>query len=142
MLRATSEMAVAVIVTSVSEAARLRAIWCPASRAVTMSSGWSTMTTMSVATIASRRLSSGRELPVEQREPLLQVESGVHALEAQPELDHRESNLRLQTHDHGVRAPQPRHVGDDLNRPDHIGVHDIDRRDVDDDAVGAETADS
>ena len=41
-----------------------------------------------------------------------QIERRLHVLELHPELHHRESDLGLDTHDHGLRAAQARHVGD------------------------------
>src|SRR3954464_7621210 len=100
MFLAISEMAVAIIVTSVSEKPSSRASLCPACRAVTMSSESRTSTTVSVGNVSSfYRSARGRRLRVEQREPLLQVECGVHPVEDQAELHHREGDLGLQTHD-------------------------------------------
>src|ERR1700761_2886443 len=105
MFRAISEIAVAIIVTSVSENPRSSASWCPALRAATMSSELSIATTISRATVASdRRCAAPQLAAIEQREALLEVQRGVHVVERQPQLDHRERHLGLQAHDHGVRA--------------------------------------
>src|SRR5690625_4861179 len=108
MFRASSEMAVAIIVTSVSEKPRSWASWCPACRAVTMSSRCATSTTMSSDTVASDRLPLC-ELAVQQRKPLLQIQGGVHVVEREAQLDHRTGNLGLDTDDHRLRAAQPGH---------------------------------
>ena len=58
---------------------------------------------------------------------------------AKPELDHRKGHLGLQADDHGVRAAQPGHVRDRAQRPGRERVHHVDRGDVDDDALRADT---
>src|SRR5947208_2457711 len=117
MLRAISEIAVAIIVTSVSEKPSWRASSCPAWRAVTMSSELLTSTTKSVGTVAPDRRSARFQLPIQQRETFFEVQRCIHVVEHQPELDHCEGHLRLQPDDHGVRAAQPGHVGDRAARP-------------------------
>src|SRR4051794_8920467 len=103
MLRAISEIAVAIMVTSVSEKPSCRASSWPAWRAVTMSSGLLTSTTKSAATIGPVRRLLRFELSVQQRKTFLEVQSRIHVVEHQPELNHREGHLGLQPHDHGVR---------------------------------------
>src|SRR5262245_45221965 len=112
MLRATSEIAVASSVWSVlgmsrptaSARARWRAVTTSASDSIEIRSG------ASPTTLA--RLLPG----LEQRQPLLEVERRLHVLEAHPELDHRERDLRLDPDDHGRRAAQPRHLRDAAQR--------------------------
>src|SRR5690349_13534044 len=117
MLRAISEIAVAIIVTSVNEKPSWRASSCPAWRAVTISSGLLMSTTKSVGTIASDRRLPVVELAVQQCKTLFQVQRGVHVVEGQPQLNHGERDFGLQTHDHRVRAAQPGHVRDGSKRP-------------------------
>src|SRR3954471_14736679 len=133
MLRATSEIAVASSVWSVlvssSPAASSRARW----RAVTTSESDS---------IAMRSSTSGGTvgrslLALEQREALLEVERGLHVLEVHAQLDHGEGDLRLDADDHGLGAAQPGHHGDGAQGARDEGVHDVQRRDVDDDPAGA-----
>src|SRR3954464_296973 len=106
MLRATSEIAVAssvwsVLVSSSSPAicrARCRAVTTSASDSMGITEAWSSGT---FAGLPPR--------PLEQGEALFQVERGPHVLEAHAELDHRESHLGLDAHDHGLGAAQARH---------------------------------
>src|SRR4051794_11049452 len=129
MLRATSEMAVASRVWSVelssSAPASSRARW----RAVTTSASDSMAIRLSASTV-ERLL----ELVLQQCQPLLEVERGLHVLELHPELDHRERHLGLDADDHGLRAAQARHVRDPAERARDERVHDVERGDVDDDA--------
>src|SRR4051794_6884971 len=127
MLRAISEIAVAIIVTSVNENPSWRASSCPAWRAVTMSSGLMMSTTKSAATVAPIRRVPRFELPIQQRKALFQIQRRVHVVEHQPELHHCEGHLRLQPDDHGVRAAQPSHVGDRAYRPGGERIHHVDR---------------
>src|SRR5580692_3936057 len=103
MLRATSEIAVAIIVTSVSEKPNLRAKLWPACRAATMSSGLPTSTVTSSATVESDRFPQP-QLAIQQRQTLFQIQRRVHIVEHQPQLDHGKRHLRLQADNHGVGA--------------------------------------
>src|SRR5918996_5647232 len=113
MLRATSEIAVArsvwsVLVSSSSDAisrARCRAMTTSASDSIGITDPGSS------ATVAG--LLPG---PRQQREPLLEVERGEHVLEGHAELHHREGDLRLDADDDGLRASEPRHPRDALQR--------------------------
>src|SRR5215813_6798284 len=133
MLRATSEIAVASSVWSVlgmsrptaSARARWRAVTTSASDSIEIRSG------ASPTTLA--RLLPG----LQQRESFLEVERGLHVLEAHPELDHGERHLRLDADDHGRRAAQARHLRDAAQRARDERVHHVERRDVDDDPAGA-----
>src|SRR5258708_16703076 len=140
MFLAISEIAVAIIVTSVSEKPSCRASSCPAWRAATMSSELLTSTTKSVGTVAPDRRLARVQLPIQQRKPFFEVQRRLHVVEHQAELDHGEGHLRLQADDHRIRAAQPRHVGDRAYRPGGEGIHHVDRGDVDDDAVCAAAA--
>src|SRR3712207_5140033 len=132
MLRATSEIAVASSVWSVlvssSRAASSRARW----RAVTTSESDSIAIRVSGA--PSGPTVDGLLLRLQQREALLEVERGLHVLEVHPQLDHRERDLRLDPDDDRLGAAQPRHHRDAAQRARDEGVHDVERRDVDDDA--------
>src|ERR1041384_7052091 len=130
MLRATSEIAVAssvwsVLVSSSAPAisrARWRAVTTSASDSIGMTDGGSSPTVAGLL-----------PWPLQEREPLLEVECGRDVLEAHAELDHRERDLRLDPDDHGLGPAQPRHSRDALQRARDERVHDVQRRDVDDD---------
>src|SRR4051794_29981354 len=129
MLRAISEIAVASSVWSVLGMSRPIASW---------RARWRAITTSASDSIAIRSAASGaKESSLEQREPLLQIQRRLDVLEAHPELDHRERHLGLDADDHGLRAAQPRHHRDPAQRARHEGIHDVERRDVDDDAARA-----
>src|SRR5215216_3285301 len=138
MLRATSEIAVASSVWSVlvssslpaSSRARWRAVTTSESDSIGMIDWRSSAT---VAGLLPRAL--------QQREPLLEVERGRDVLEAHAELDHREGHFGLDAHDDRLRSAQPRHPRDALQRPRHERVHDVERRDVDDDPPRAMAGD-
>src|SRR3712207_5442814 len=101
MLRATSEIAVASSVWSVlvssSAAAMARACW----RAITTSASDSIRTT---ACSSSGTVGGLLPRPLQQRQPLLEVERGEHVLERHAELDHGERDLGLDPHDHRLGA--------------------------------------
>src|SRR3954470_21530055 len=132
MLRATSEIAVASSVWSVEESssslASSRARW----RAVTTSASDSIGIRLSAST-GERLL----ELRLEQRQPLLEVQGRLDVLELHPELDHREGHLGLDADDHRLGPAQARHVGDPAQGARDERVHDVERRDVDDDPARA-----
>src|SRR4051812_25541663 len=110
MLRATSEIAVASSVWSVLVSSRLPAICRARWRAVTTSAS------DSIGMIDWRSSATVAALPgpLQQREPLLEVERGRHVLEAHAELHHRERHLGLDPDDDGLRSAQPRHPRDAL----------------------------
>src|SRR5438477_12266804 len=96
MLRATSEMAVAMNVRSVREKPIRSASSRPFCRATTMS--------LSVVIGMTRSSATAVAAPhpgplVQEREALFEVQGGVHVLQAHPELDHGESHLALDPHD-------------------------------------------
>src|ERR687897_3310702 len=133
MLRSTSEIAVASRVWSML----VRSTIAASSRA-----RWRAVTTSLSDSIAIRSSASGGTvgrslLRLEQREPLLEVQGGLDVLEVHPELHHRERDLRLDPYDHGLGAAQPGHHRDAAQRARHEGVHDVERRDVDDDPARA-----
>src|SRR5713226_10630823 len=131
MFRATSEMAVAMTVWSPMVKPWAAASSRPFARAWTMSTSEAIVRCSSSATSAA--------LPrfgVEKRQTLLEIEGGHDPFERQPQLDHGERHFRLDTHDHRLRTPEPRHVGDVPQRAHREGVHHVQRRDVDDDPAG------
>src|SRR3954452_20595427 len=135
MLRATSEIAVASSVWSVlvssSSAASSRARW----RAVTTSESDSIAMRSSGATVP------GPFLGLQQRKTLFEVEGRLDVLEVHPELHHRERDLGLDAHDHGLGAAQPRHHRDRPQRAGYEGVHHVERGDVHDDPARAVAGD-
>src|SRR5437588_12829222 len=137
MLRATSEIAVAISVSSVAENGSWAASVRPWARAVTTSASELIGTRTSAGTVAGLL-----GPPAEQGEPLLQVQRGVHALEVEAELDHRERHLGLDPDDHRLRPAQPGQVGDAAQRARGEGIHHVERRDVDDDAARAVAPDA
>src|SRR5215208_954195 len=118
MLRATSEIAVASSVWSVE----LRSSSCASSRA-----RWRAVTTSASDSIAIRLSACTGErllqLVAQQRQPLLEIERGLHVLELHPELDHREGDLRLDADDHRLGPAQARHVRDPAQRAGHERIH-------------------
>src|SRR4051812_37356806 len=117
MLRAISEIAVASSVWSVLGMSRPTA----SARA-----RWRAVTTSASDSIAIRSAASGAKEPLlEKREPLLEVQGGLHVLEAHAELDHRERDLRLDADDHGLGAAQPGHHRDPPQRARDERVHDV-----------------
>src|SRR5262245_28741440 len=145
MLRASSEIAVAITVWSLREKPRPAASSRPRWRADTMSAADAIRTTISPADSARgcRSLAmrtGGLRLPVEISQPLLEVEGRGDVAEGQAELDHREGDLRLDPHDDRLRSPQADHVGDGAQGPDREGVHDVEHGDVHDRGARAELA--
>src|ERR1044072_591741 len=103
MLRASSEIAVAIIVTSVVPKPYRSASDRPMLRAATTSAS----ERITTHTSSTGMRDTGSPGSVEMCEALLQVEDGRHAVEAQPELDHRERDLGLDADDARPRAPEP-----------------------------------
>src|SRR5688572_29631646 len=108
MLRAISEIAVASRVWSVlgmsSPTASARARW----RAVTTSAS------DSIAISSAASGANVARLPdrLQQREALLEVQRGLHVLEAHAELHHRERHLGLDADDHRLGSAEARHHRD------------------------------
>src|SRR4051794_24187711 len=108
MLRAISEIAVASRVWSVLGMSRLIA----SARA-----RWRAVTTSASESIAIRSAASGAKEPrLQEREPLFEIQRGLHVLEAHSELDHGERDLGLDADDHGLGAAQARHHRDPAQR--------------------------
>src|SRR3954451_17874429 len=127
MLRAISEIAVASSVWSVLGMSRPIA----SARA-----RWRAVTTSASDSIAIRSAApSAKVTRLREREPLLEIERGLHVLEAHAELDHREGHLGLDADDHRLGAAQAGHHRDPAQRARDERVHHVQRRDVDDDAA-------
>src|SRR2546422_4793644 len=165
MLRASSEIAVAMRVRWLFEKPICWASARPRWRAVTMSTSESIGTRVSsfkeptltrgagpprLRIHASPRSSAGSAQirsdlllrpPIQERQALFQVERRGHSLERQAELDHREGDLALDPDDDGLRSAQPDQVGDVAQGPRGERVHHVHRRDIHDDPARSEPAD-
>src|SRR5690349_9382032 len=137
MLRASSEMMVAISVDSVSEKPDCSASSRPLWRAVTMSA---TVLMGMVFLPSTGRAASGSSLDgsallliqlprhaalgagVEVGETLLEIECGGHAFQAESQLHHRERHLRLDADDDRVGAAQADHVGHVPQRAHREGI--------------------
>src|SRR5512139_923384 len=134
MFRAISDVAVAMTVWSPSENPAVRASSRPCCLAERMSASVAIVTQKPVSGMAI----PGARVSVEERESLLEIQGGGDPLEHQPELDHRERDLGLDADDDGVGAAEPCHVREVAQGADGEGVHDVERRDVHDQPLGAE----
>src|SRR5919106_1435499 len=119
MLRATSEIAVAMSVASVLEKPSSRARRLPSARATTMSrsEAMGTRTSSSIAFPLSP--------PPEECQPFLQIERGVHPFQGQPQLNQGESHLRLDSDNHRFRPLQLGHQGHGAEGTRYERVHDV-----------------
>src|SRR5262245_39981498 len=112
MLRASSEMAVATSVASVgdkpSSSAIIRPVRRAAIRSLSDATGTRTSAFESGATLAPLL---GPPPLVEVCETLLQVKRSSHVLQLDPELDHCESDLGLNSDNYSLGAAQSYHVG-------------------------------
>src|SRR3979409_1931553 len=109
MLRASSEMAVAIRVASpgekLSATARERPFW----RATTMS--WSEQMETWISSSMCRRCSRpGLEFPAQIIHPLFEIERSLYRRQTQPQLHHREGDFGLDADDHGLRSTELDHV--------------------------------
>src|SRR5262245_11090385 len=98
MFRLSSEMAVAMHVRSLPLKPTFSARARPCCRAVTMSPSTRIGTRMSPGTAGPRSVAMGPALlahSAQPGQPLLQVQRGGHALEAQAHLDHRKGHVGL-----------------------------------------------
>src|SRR5437879_3903615 len=102
MFRAISEMAAAITVWSPLENPASAASSRPFCRALTTSTSDVIGTSSSSATgyPSLHAVEALAALPIQKREPLLEVERGRDALERQAELHHRERDLGLDADDH------------------------------------------
>src|SRR5689334_5058263 len=133
MLRASSEIAVAIIVTSVVPKPYRSASDRPMLRAATTSAS----ERITTHTSSTGMRDTGSPGSVEMCEAFLEVEHGRHAVEAEPELHHREGDLGLDADDHCLGAAKPDHLGHRAERPRRERVEHVEHRDVDDDALRA-----
>src|SRR5712664_1417467 len=160
MLRASSEIAVAISVAWVAEypssTARSRPRWraatisrsevmgtviCALSKRTPSVMGpllftvtrW--LTPSAFKPLASHPSALGSAVQV--REALLQIERGGHALQADTELGHGKGDFWLNPHDHCLRPAQPRHVCEIAQSAHGEGVHHVEGGHIDDDATGA-----
>ena len=136
MLRATSEIAVASSVWSVSAQLELAG---QLARALARGHDVGVGLDRDPALSLHRRRGSF-SWSLQQREPLLEVQRRLHVLELHAELDHRERDLGLDADDHGLGAAQARHLRDPAQRARDERVHDVERGDVDDDPARAVAA--
>src|SRR5580692_10746541 len=130
-LRAISEIAVAMSVSSVSEKPIFSASTRAACRAASTSASWRTGTTRSGVMLARRRVLPALQLD----EPLVDVEGRSGAGKAQAKLRHGEGNARLHADDDRVGPAVPQDPGDRVDDARRVRVHDVHRTDVDDDAA-------
>src|SRR5579859_139509 len=130
ILRATSDIAVAITVRSEplkpSSDASVRPFW----RAVTISTAELTGTRNSFSMF---QVSSG--YAVEICQPFLQIKGCAYAFQRQPQLHHRKRNFRLDAHNHRFRAPQFQHMRDGTKRTGSKGIDHIEHCNIDDDAA-------
>src|SRR5919202_2950077 len=136
MLRAISEIAVAMSVASVLEKPSFVARARPSARAGTMSES-EVMGTR----ISSPILGVPPHLSVEPRERLVEIERRVERLEVQLELHHRDRDVGLDPDDHGLRAAEPGGDRDRAERAGDEGVDDVQCPDVDDEPARTLAAD-
>src|SRR5690242_13745532 len=134
MLRAISEIAVAMSVSSLPEKPILWASSRPFRRASTMSPSCAITTCVASAATGCVVVSA----PLQPRAAFLEVERGRNAVEREAELHDRECDFRLDAHDPGIGAAQPRGLRDAPQRAGCERVHHVERADVDHDAAGAE----
>src|SRR5919106_4950460 len=128
MLRAISEIAVAISVGSGRGKPSRSAMARASARAVTRSaSPW--MRTRTSSAILGVPLA----LAIEHRQRLVEVERDAQRLQVQPELDHRNRDVRRDADDDRVGAAQSRRQDDRAKGSCDEGVDDIERADVDDD---------
>src|SRR6185369_16597949 len=125
MLRVTSEMAVAIRVSSLDEKCSTEAISRPRSRAVTRSAS------ERMGTVSSSVTAGVPQFEIEQRQAILEVEGGIDALEGQAQLHHGKGDIRLDPDDHRARPDQPRHLGDIADGAGGEGVEHVEDGDVD-----------
>src|SRR5260370_26291449 len=130
MLRASSEIAVATRVESISEKPNERASVRPFCRAATMSlSVW--MGTRIVWFTVGQSLCTAFEFLVQVMQPFFQVQGGHHPLEGYAQLDHGEGHFRLDPNDDCLGPTQADHLCDFTKGPRGKGCHDVHTRPID-----------
>src|SRR5215471_14004104 len=116
ILRATSDIAVAISVSSLEEKRRpdtkLRACW----RAVRTSTSALIGTTSSPASVMASRFPAVPH--VEQVKTVLEVEGRHRPFQGQPKLHHRKRHVRLDPDDDAFRPEQLDHLGNAAQRAD------------------------
>src|SRR6267378_2401957 len=132
ILRATSEIAVAITVGRLPFSPISLAICLPASRAATTSASELMVTFTSSASLT--RLNSSR-LEIQLCKTLFEIKCGRYPFQCEAKLYHRESNFGLDADDHGCRPPQSDHVRERPQGLRRKGIHDVERCDVDDHAA-------
>src|SRR3989442_8242238 len=131
MLRASSEMAVAMSVASPVENPSSVARAGPRCRAATIS--WSELMATRISPALTVSLSVYvLELLNQVRQTFLQVQRRRNVFQGQPQLHHGKGHFRLYPHDHRFRAAQPDHVRDLPQRPRRERVHHVHRRHIHD----------
>src|SRR5258706_5080759 len=146
MLRAISEMAAAMTVCSPLENPATAANARPCCLASTTSTSAAIGSRSSSPTAAwflgfgfERRALFGAAM--EEGETFFEVQHGGDAFQRQAELHHGERDVGLNAHNDGFGAAEPGHVCDVAQRPHGERIHDVERRDVDDDAAAARPPD-
>src|SRR5215204_52072 len=132
MFRAISETAVAIRVASVRENPRRRASARASARAGTRSSFASMVT----------RTSSTRRRSLESIERLVQVECGAERVEVEPEMNHRDRDLRLDADDDRLGAAKTRGDRDVAQRARRERIDHVESRHVDHDPAEAKAPDA
>src|SRR3989442_7692991 len=142
MFRASSEIAVATTARSVEGKPHWDANPRPFWRAETMSASESIATRTSSA-MSANLISGTLPLPLSIKvgKTLFEIQRRRDPLEREPQLDHREGDLRLDPDDDGLRSTQPDHVRDVTQGPGRERVDNVERRDVHDDAAGPDHTD-
>src|SRR2546427_9087513 len=137
MFRASSEIAVATTARSVEGKPHWDANPRPFWRAETMSASESIATRTSSA-MSANLISGTLPLPLSIKvgKTLFEIQRRRDPLEREPQLDHREGDLRLDPDDVGLRSTQPDHVRDVTQGPGRERVDNVERRDVHADAAG------
>ena len=79
-------------------------------------------------------------VPVQKREPLLQIERGDHAFQVEAQTDHREGDVRVDTDDHRLGPAQLDHLRDVPEGAAGERVHDVHGGDVHDHRARPEAA--
>src|SRR5882724_9117202 len=123
-------MAVATSVASLEDNPSCSAIALPSRRAITRSMSDDIGTRISFSRSKDTLVLPG--LLVQVREALLEIKGGGNVLQREPELHHRERDFGLNSHDDGLRAAQPDHVGKVAQSPRGERIEDINGGNVDD----------
>src|SRR5213592_243905 len=134
MLRATSEMAVATRVRSLPENPAFSANARPCCRAIMMSASEPTGTLTSVSASPGTAPSLAGSA-FQQHQTFFEIERGRDISQIQAQLDHRESNFRLDAGDDGLCSAQSNHLGQGTKRADRKRVQHVERGYIYDDAA-------